>query len=92
MGFQRAELEPSTVLCMRRLSKANVESLLQSYDNEPTASLLVALSIVYETTFIDWPSAVNALDEANFELKKLLNEEIEHLDALVKRLVEDRGL
>ena len=85
-------MKTSIVRYMRRLSKADVESLLQTYDREPKASLLTALSIVYETTFAEWPVAVNALDGTTFDLEKLLKSDVEHLDALVKRLVEDRGL
>ena len=85
-------MKTSIVRYMRRLSKADVESLLQTYDREPKASLLTALSIVYETTFAEWEVAVNALDGSTFDLEKLLKSDVEHLDALVKRLVEDRGL
>jgi hypothetical protein len=91
-AFQRAELEPPTLAYMPRLSKSDVEALLQSYDSDPTGCLLRALSVVLDITFSTWQQAVIQLPTDSFDTSALLREETEHLDALVKRLVENRAL
>ena len=90
--FQRAELEPPTLACMRRLSKSDVEVLLQSYDADPTGSLLRAISIALESNFLNWQKAVEQLPGDAYNISALLQEETDHLDSLVKQLVEHRTL
>ena len=90
--FQRAELEPPTLASMHRLSKADVEALLQTYDTEPIASLTRALSVVLGNELATWQEALEQLPSDTFNITALLHEEIAHLDALVKRLVENRSL
>jgi hypothetical protein len=77
---------------MHRLSKADVEALLQTYDTEPIASLTRALSVVLGNEFATWQEALEQLPSDTFNITALLQEEIVHLDALVKRLVENRSL
>jgi hypothetical protein len=77
---------------MHRLSKADVESLLQSYDADPTGSLTRALSIVLEKDLATWQEAVEQLPSDDFNISALVEEETAQLDALVKRLVENRTL
>ena len=90
--FQQAELEPPTLASMHRLSKADVEALLQTYDTEPIASLTRALSVVLGNELATWQEALEQLPSDTFNITALLQEEIVHLDALVKRLVENRSL
>lgn len=90
--FQQAELEPPTLASMHRLSKADVEALLQTYDTDPIASLTRALSVVLGNELATWQEALEQLPSDTFNITALLQEEIVHLDALVKRLVENRSL
>ena len=90
--FQRAELEPPTLASMRRLSKADVEALLQTYDTDPIASLTSALSVVLGKELATWHEALEQLPSDTFDITALLQEDIDQLDALVKRLVENRSL
>ena len=83
----------ATYCCsMHRLSKADVESLLQSYDTDPIASLTRALSVVLGKELVTWQEVLAQLPGGMFNITALLHEEIAHLDALVKRLVENRSL
>jgi hypothetical protein len=77
---------------MHRLSKADVEALLQTYDTDPIASLTRALSVVLGNELATWQEALEQLPSDTFNISALLQEEIVHLDALVKRLVENRSL
>lgn len=85
-------MEPPTLASMHRLSKADVEALLQTYDTEPIASLTRALSVVLGNELATWQEALEQLPSDTFNITALLQEEIVHLDALVKRLVENRSL
>ena len=77
---------------MRKLSKADVESLLQSYDADPTGSLTQALSVVLGKNLSNWQEAIKQLPSDEFNISALVEEETVQLDALVKRLVENRTL
>lgn len=77
---------------MHRLSKADVESLLQSYDADPIGSLTQALSVVLGKNLTNWQEAIDQLPSDEFNISALADEEISQLDALVKRLVENRTL
>ena len=77
---------------MHRLSKADVESLLQSYDADPIGSLTQALSVVLGKNLTNWQEAIGQLPSDEFNISALADEEISQLDALVKRLVENRTL
>ena len=77
---------------MRKLSKNDVEVLLQSYDADPTGSLLRAISIALESNFSNWQRAVEQLPSDAYNISALLQEETDHLDSLVKQLVEHRTL
>jgi hypothetical protein len=77
---------------MHRLSKADVESLLQSYDANPTGSLTQALSVVLGKNLSNWQEAIKQLPSDEFNISALVEEETVQLDALVKRLVENRTL
>ena len=83
----------ATYCCsMRKLSKADVESLLQSYDADPTGSLTQALSVVLGKNLSNWQEAIKQLPSDEFNISALVEEETVQLDALVKRLVENRTL
>lgn len=83
----------ATYCCsMHRLSKADVESLLQSYDANPTGSLTQALSVVLGKNLSNWQEAIEQLPSDEFNITALVEEETVQLDALVKRLVENRTL
>jgi len=77
---------------MHRLSKADVESLLQSYDANPTGSLTQALSVVLGKNLSNWQEAIKQLPSDEFNISALVEEKTVQLDALVKRLVENRTL
>ena len=77
---------------MRPLSKRDIEELLHEYDSDPVAALLAALRKNLSGEFPDWTAAIHALNVSDSERSHLLAQEISALDALVKQLVEFRGL
>lgn len=90
--FQRAELEPPSLIAMRKLSKRDVEALLAEYDNSPTESLLIALRILFPQQPSTWDEAVSLLDVDDTTKTALRNADTQALDALVKQFVETRAL
>jgi hypothetical protein len=90
--FQRAELEPPSLIAMRKLSKRDVEALLVEYDNNPIASLHAALGVLIPNCPASWEEAVDLLPIDEHQKQLLRHRNIEQLDALVKQLVETRCL
>ena len=90
--FQRAELEPPSLIAMRKLSKRDVEALLGEYDNNPVASLHTALRVLIPICPDNWSATVALLSVSEEQKNDLRAGKIEALDALVKQLVENRGL
>jgi hypothetical protein len=77
---------------MRKLSKRDVEALLREYDNNPVAALHTALRILIPSCPSEWRETVAFLPVSDDEKNALQKREIGALDALVKKLVETRGL
>lgn len=92
VGFQRAELEPLSLIAMRKLSKRDVEALLSGYDNNPVVALHAALRLLIPDCPNDWNDTVALLSVSDEMKRDLRNCEIGSLDSLVKQLVETRGL
>lgn len=92
LRFQRAELEPPSLIAMRKLSKRDVEALLAGYDKNPVSSLLSALQLLLPEHPSNWEEAVNALSTDDVTKQQLRDHSIDALDSLVKQLVETRSL
>jgi hypothetical protein len=90
--FQRAELEPPSLIAMRKLSKRDVEALLTEYDNNPVSSLHAALGVLIPNCPEEWEEAVNLLSIDESKKQLLRHGNVVALDALVKQLVETRCL
>lgn len=90
--FQRAELEPPSLIAMRKLSKREVEALLAEYDKDPASALLAALQILIPERPDNWEEAVNSLPLDDATKRQLRDRSLAALDSLVKQLVETRSL
>ena len=92
VGFQRAELEPPSLIAMRKLSKRDVEALLGEYDHNPVGALHAALRVLIPDCPSNWQQTVELLSVSDEMKNNLRNQKIEALDSLAKQLVETRGL
>lgn len=76
----------------RRLTKRQVERLLETYDSDPVASLTEALAPLVSGPSGSWEQILEALPVPPEMRQGLREREISVMDALVKHLVEYRAL
>ena len=76
---------------MTRLTKADVERLLDGYDADPVGALTVALRRVHDTEG-EWPELVAAAVGDPGRRRSLLDRDVGALDDLARELNELRGL
>jgi len=77
---------------MRTLTKKEVETLLETYDEEPAGSLRIAVSSLLGVDLPTWDSMI-ALMPSHFTASgSLARQETTSMDNLVKQLVEHRSL
>ncbi len=77
---------------MRRLTKREIESLLESYDRDPVASLSRALCSLLQLDGPSWPEIVPHIPTHVAEHDALLRGDLGALDLVTKHLVENRAL
>jgi hypothetical protein len=77
---------------VRKLKKAEVESMLDSYDEDPVTALTTALSLTLEADQPSWAYLVQLAGVTELQRNALLAHETVALDELLKQLVENRSL
>lgn len=77
---------------MARLSKAQVEAMLATYDAAPIQSLTSALRIALDAPAMEWAALLGLADFSAARSQRLLRGEAAALDELVAELNEVRGV
>jgi hypothetical protein len=77
---------------VRQLKKAEVESMLDSYDQDPVTALTTALSLTLEVDEATWDELAQLAGVTESQREALLAHETAALDELLKLLVEKRSL
>lgn len=77
---------------MKTLTKKEVETLLESYDADPSGSLRTAVSSLLGIECQTWNSMTNLLPVHYTASGMLERQETTAMDNLVKQLVEHRAL
>lgn len=77
---------------MKTLTKKEVETLLESYDADPSGSLRTAVSSLFGIDCPTWDSMTVLLPERYTATGLLESQEPAAMDNLVKQLVEHRAL
>jgi len=77
---------------MNTLTKKEVETLLESYDADPSDSLRTAVSSLLGIDCPTWESMMTLLPERYTASGSLVRQEMTAMDDLVKQLVEHRAL
>ena len=77
---------------MRKLTKFEVERMLNTYDQDPLGTLSLAISLAKEVSVTSWTELVQTLGYDETRTKNLRNGQTDALDELLKSLVEDRSL
>jgi hypothetical protein len=77
---------------VRTLTKKEVESLLDSYDNDPTGSLRTAVSSLLGVECASWEIMTSLMPAKYASSGSLQRQETTAMDDLVKQLVEHRAL
>lgn len=75
---------------MARLSKAQVEALLVSYDASPIESLSAALRIALDAPMIEWSALLELTEFSAIRHQRLLRGDTAALDELAAELNEVR--
>ena len=77
---------------MRKLTKREVETLLDTYDDDPMGALSVAISLTQEEMLDSWSEVVQKAELDENRAHRLREGHTEACDELLKRLVENRSL
>ena len=77
---------------MNKLTKKEVETLLDTYDDDPAGSLRTAISSLLGVECPTWDSMRTLLPERYTASGLLESQETATMDGLVKQLVEHRSL
>lgn len=77
---------------VRKLTKIEVERMLDAYDHDPVGTLTLAISQTNETHSKEWAELVTELGYDPAHTQSLLDGRLDALDQLLKRLVENRSL
>ena len=77
---------------MRKLKKVEVETMLDSYDEDPVTALTTALCLILEAEQPSWMHLVQLAGVTEAQRNALLAHETFALDELLKQLVENRSL
>jgi hypothetical protein len=77
---------------MRKLTKFEVERMLNTYDQDPLGTLSLAISLAKEVSVTSWTELVQTLGYDETRTNNLRNGQTDALDELLKSLVEDRSL
>ena len=77
---------------MRRLTKRDVETLLQAYDHDPVGALITSLRIVLNRPDDDFDELIAHADLDDQRRERLLQRQPDALDELAAELNERRTL
>ena len=77
---------------MRKLTKKEVENLLDSYDSDPTGSLRTAISSLLGVDCVSWEAMTSLMPAKYASSGSLRRQETTAMDDLVKQLIEHRAL
>ena len=77
---------------VRKLTKVEVERMLNTYDEDPVGTLTLAISLTSEVASQSWTDLVGNLGFDIHRTQSLRERDTEALDELLKSLVENRSL